>query len=100
MEAASRPVFEPLTDLPVEAPIDGSVPIGATSPSSGAATRPAGSAANPEDPAQELINPESLLGTGDSDLLLDALNEARASAPVAKPSPGVSSEPSFEQDSE
>ena len=26
MEAASRPVFEPLADLPVEEPIDGSVP--------------------------------------------------------------------------
>ncbi len=27
MEAASRPVFEPLTDLPVEAPIDGGVSV-------------------------------------------------------------------------
>src|SRR5690242_18125676 len=59
MEAASRPVFEPLTDLPVEAPIDGSVPIGATSPSAGGPSRNSGSVAKPEDPGQELINPES-----------------------------------------
>src|SRR6185312_8718755 len=101
MEAASRPVFEPLTDLPVEAPIDGSVPIGAT-PSSSAASANAGSRkTKPEGPADELIAPESLLGGGDSDLLLDALNEAAASAPVASPPAGaVSSDAPFAQDSE
>ncbi len=76
MEAASRPVFEPLSDLPVEAPIDEGVP-------------PAGAASSPrkaehEDSADdELIDPESLLGTSEPDLLLAALNEAAASADSA-----------------
>jgi len=82
MEAASRPVFEPLTDLPVEAPIDGSVPIGATSPSSGASPRTAGSVAKPEDAAQELINPESLLGSGD--WLATFMDHGKQSATIHK----------------
>ena len=42
MEAASRPVFESLADLPVEAPIDGSVPV-RTTPSSSSGPAQAGS---------------------------------------------------------
>jgi hypothetical protein len=79
MEAASRPVFEPLTDLPVEAPIDGSVPVGAASSSSGDSAHAGSRRGESDDSSDELIDPESLLGTSEPDLLLAALNEAASS---------------------
>ena len=90
MEAASRPVFEPLADLPVEAPIDEGAPVG-VAPSPSGVSAPAGSRkASAEDSTEELIDPESLLGTSEPDLLLAALNEAASSvlapgAPAAAP---------------
>ena len=79
MEAASRPVFEPLTDLPVEAPIDGSVLVGAASSSSGDSAHAGSRKGESDDSTEELIDPESLLGTSEPDLLLAALNEAASS---------------------
>src|SRR5580698_5083721 len=79
MEAASRPVFEPLSDLPVEAPIDEGVPVGAAPSPSGDSAKAGSRKAGSEDSADELIDPESLLGSSEPDLLLDALNEAAAS---------------------
>ena len=79
MEAASRPVFEPLSDLPVEAPIDEGVPVGAAPSPSGGSAKAGSRKAGTEDSADELIDPESLLGSSEPDLLLDALNEAAAS---------------------
>ena len=80
MEAASRPVFEPLADLPVEAPIDEGVPVGAAPSPSGGSAQAGSQKAGTEDSTEELIDPESLLGTSEPDLLLAALNEAAASA--------------------
>ena len=81
MEAASRPVFEPLSDLPVEAPIDEGVPVGAApSPSGGSAQAGSRKAGTEDDSTEELIDPESLLGTSEPDLLLAAMNEAATSA--------------------
>ena len=81
MEAASRPVFEPLSDLPVETPIEEGVPVGAApSPSGGSAQAGSRKAGTEDDSTEELIDPESLLGTSEPDLLLAALNEAASSA--------------------
>ncbi|HEX4676046.1 MAG TPA: hypothetical protein VH209_12000, partial [Steroidobacteraceae bacterium] len=79
MEAASRPVFEPLTDLPVEAPIDGSVPVGPASSSSVDSANAGPRKGESDGSSDELIDPESLLGTSEPDLLLAALNEAASS---------------------
>ena len=57
------PVFEPLTDLPVEAPIDGSVSVG-TASSSGSPANAGSRKASPDELAEELIDPERLLGDG------------------------------------
>ena len=86
MEAASRPVFEPLTDLPVEAPIDEGVPVGVAPSPPGDSAHAGSRKGRPEDSSEELIDPESLLGTSEPDLLLAAMNrlldrQAREAAP-------------------
>lgn len=97
MEAASRPVFEPLSDLPVEAPIDGSVPVGTTPASDSAGSR----TSNPMETIEELVNPASLLGTSDPDPLLAALNEAAELASVGgRPSTAPSSAPPAQEPEE
>src|SRR5437868_10771405 len=93
MEAASRPVFEPLTDLPVEAPIDGSVSVGATSSSSGDPAHAGSRKGESGDSTDELIDPESLLGTSEPDLLLAALNEAASSGRHTSGTTGSSNAP-------
>ena len=111
MEAASRPVLEPLSDLPVEEPIDGTVPggpmgqpvpAGDSLASRSVGASPGSRKARPTDPAaDELVDPETLLGTSDSDLLLAALNEeAAAAAATRSPAPAVPSRASFVPDSE
>src|SRR5882757_7716724 len=89
MEAASRPVFEPLTDLPVEAPIDGRVSVGATPASSASPIAPASRKARPLDSTTELIDPESLLTGSDSDPSFAALNEGPAAGPAASNTSGT-----------
>src|SRR5690242_11509021 len=76
MEAASRPVLEPLADLPVEAPIEGGISAGRPTPAQAAPGAFAGASASAgastpseqapkaqeSSAADELIDPESLLG--------------------------------------
>jgi len=101
MEAASRPVFEPLADLPVEAPIDEGVPVGAApSPSGGSAQARSRKAGTEDDSTEELIDPESLLGTSEPDLLLAALNEAASSAFASSAPAAAPASTAFVKDAE
>src|SRR3989440_10260820 len=79
MEAASRPVFEPLTDLPVEEPVDARAPVRAASAASPAAASAAG---HSNDPAGDLIDSESLFTPSD----LRALTGSAAAPATATPS--------------